>query len=88
MSATGQIRGRNRRAPWSGLASTADVAAVSAWFGTRPEAGASVSRISQTAGLFQSVFSTFQNTGVAGPSITPLISLRQTEGMVHCPSGM
>jgi hypothetical protein len=38
--------------------------------------------------LFQSVFSTFQNTGVAGPSSTPLISLRQTAGVVHCPSGM
>jgi len=31
--------------------------------------------------------SMFQNTGVAGPSSTPVISLRQALGARYCPSG-
>src|ERR1700756_1971073 len=36
----------------------------------------------------QSAFSTLQNTGVAGPSSTALICLRQALGTVYWPRGM
>ncbi len=36
----------------------------------------------------QSFFSTFQNTGVAGPSSTPVIAVRHTLGTVYWPSGI
>jgi hypothetical protein len=35
-----------------------------------------------------SLLSTFQKIGVAGPSSTPVIDLRQALGIVNCPSGM
>ena len=34
-----------------------------------------------------SLLSTFQKIGVAGPSSTPVIDLRQALGIVNCPSG-
>ena len=38
--------------------------------------------------LAYSDLSMFQNTGVAGPSSTPVSDLRHTLGLVYCPSGM
>jgi len=35
-----------------------------------------------------SLLSMFQKIGVAGPSSTPVIDLRQALGIVNCPSGM